>query len=198
MLYAWLVALAAAVAYPAAAVARPAFDACFDHHAARMGLDGDLLRDIAMVESGMRPSAINGGHEARTGSRDLGLMQINSRWLPTLARYGISQADLHDPCTSIEVGAWILADLVKKNGNTWDAVGAYNAACTQLKGEDCVRARARYARKVWQARQQRLARYETPTTAAPPGAPVKADAPLAPGLLSSMWANSPTATEALQ
>jgi soluble lytic murein transglycosylase-like protein len=129
-------------------------DACFHLQAARFGLDPQLLRSIASVESGMRAHAENRTHLSRTGTRDIGLMQINSGWLPTLARYGIDQADLHEPCTNIEVGAWILRGLVSRLGDSWDAVGAYNAACTELKGVDCQRARARYAWKVWRRQQQ--------------------------------------------
>ncbi len=117
---------------------------CFEHHAARFGLEPELLQAIALVESGGRPHAVNGAHQGRTGTRDLGLMQINSAWLPRLNRHGIREADLFEPCTSIEVGAWVLADLIARYGNTWDAVGAYNAACTQLKGAACTKARARY------------------------------------------------------
>lgn len=45
-------------------------------------------------------------------------------YLPELARYGINQTDLLDSCKSVSVGAWRLAEMVKKYGNTWEAVGA--------------------------------------------------------------------------
>lgn len=144
---------------------------CFEHHGARFGLDPALLRAIALVESGGRPHAVNGRHQARTGSIDVGLMQINTAWLPKLARNGISGDDLRDPCTSIEIGAWILSDLVQRMGNTWEAVGAYNAACRELKGADCARARTTYAWKVFRHLPPGAADKPEPRQAAAPAAP---------------------------
>ena len=123
--------------------------ACWDQVAQRRGIPADLLYAMATVESGRNPKAVNRSHLARTGSYDIGLMQINSRHLPRLARYGITEANLYDPCTNLDVGAWMLSDLFSRNGLSWDSVGAYNAACTQLKGEACTRARTRYAWKVY-------------------------------------------------
>lgn len=104
--------------------------ACWDDAATRYQVSSALLYAIARTESGLNPQAI--GHN-RNGSRDLGLMQINSTWLPTLATHGITERDLFEPCTNIHVGAWILAGNVSRLGYTWEAVGAYNAASPALR-----------------------------------------------------------------
>jgi hypothetical protein len=123
---------------------RSIMEQCIAYQAQRFGLDPTLMRAIATVESNFNPRAVS-------PAGAVGLMQINRTWLPTLAKFGIVERDLYDPCTSAEVGAWILSQLFLDRGASWVAVGAYNAACTVLKGDDCTKARASYAWKVFRA-----------------------------------------------
>lgn len=95
----------------------------------------------------MNPNAI--GLNKRGGkviSEDVGLMQINSSWFPTLASMGITRNDLlNNPCQNIYVGAWILAKNISSNGVNWESVGAYNAG---FKGANAP-FRMKYAKKVY-------------------------------------------------
>jgi soluble lytic murein transglycosylase-like protein len=61
--------------------------ACWDEAARTYGVDPWLLYGIAQVESSLDPHALNLRHLQRTGSYDIGLMQINSRNLPALANW---------------------------------------------------------------------------------------------------------------
>lgn len=113
--------------------------ACWEEAAAHYGVNVHLLYAIAKTESGLNPNAVN--RKNVNGSYDIGLMQINSSWLPTLRKHGIDEQQLYDPCTSIQVGAWILAGNMRRLGTTWEAVGAYNARNAAL--------RIKYAWKVY-------------------------------------------------
>lgn len=121
------------------------YASCFDQAAARYQVDPVLLRAIARVESGFNPAAIG----KNASSEDIGVMQINSSWLPTLARHGISREHLFDPCLNIHIGAWVLSQNIASMGATWKAVGAYNA-----RSED---KRQVYVGKVWKAYQKEVA-----------------------------------------
>jgi soluble lytic murein transglycosylase-like protein len=156
--------------------------ACWDEVAQRHGIPANLLYAIAQVESGLNPNVVNRSHFKHTGSIDIGLMQINSRNLPELAKRGITQASLFDPCTNLDVGAGLLAELFSRRGLSWDSVGAYNAACTELKGDDCLKARARYAWKVYEHLPSNSRARRAP--AAIPRSSARAAAPAAPLLLA--------------
>ncbi|RQM45232.1 lytic transglycosylase [Paraburkholderia bannensis] len=97
---------------------------CLDDAAAFRHINVQLVRAIAKQESGMRADAVNVN---RNGTEDIGLMQINSSWLPKLARYGIRREHLFNACVNAYVGTWILASNIRQFGPTWKAVGAYNS-----------------------------------------------------------------------
>lgn len=68
------------------------------------------------------------------GSEDLGVMQINSRWLPVLARHvgwnegAVRRALVQEPCFNISVaGAILRMYLTETGGNLLAAVGDYHS-----------------------------------------------------------------------
>jgi soluble lytic murein transglycosylase-like protein len=123
---------------------------CWAEAASRYDLEPELLQAIAAVESGYQAQAMN--YANNNGTRDIGLMQINSIHLPRLLKEGITeQRLLAEPCLSVEVGASILADFIKRFGYNWTAVGSYNAGAGPGPRREALR--LRYAQKIW-------ARYE--------------------------------------
>ncbi|AZC44737.1 transglycosylase SLT domain-containing protein [Pseudomonas chlororaphis] len=123
---------------------------CWVEAGKRHSIEPELLYAIAQVESRLDSRAVNHNTD---GSRDIGLMQINSAHLPRLQVRGITEQRLLDePCLAIEVGASILAQFIDRYGYNWTAVGAYNAG----NSPDRQALRLRYARKVWQRYQALL------------------------------------------
>ncbi|MCH9828992.1 MAG: lytic transglycosylase domain-containing protein [Gammaproteobacteria bacterium] len=116
---------------------------CFGAAAQHYRIAPELLIAIARTESGLDPLAV---HHNPDGSWDVGLMQINSRWLPALREMGFAAESLYEPCTSIWVGAWVLAGNIHRLGYTWQAVGAYNAGTA--RSPSARERREAYARRV--------------------------------------------------
>lgn len=134
---------------------------CLDDAARFHHLNVRLVHAIATVESGQRAGVV---HLNDDGTTDIGLMQINSRWLNTLSRFGVSRAGLHDGCTNAYVGAWILSQNIRRLGLSWDAVGAYNAGTHEK--------RIAYARRIYRelrAASPSMARDQQTVTARPSG-----------------------------
>ena len=120
--------------------------ACWQEAGERYGINPELLYAIAKTETGVNPHKLNYN---KNGTYDIGLMQINSGWLPALAKFGITSSHLWDSCTNINVGAWILAGNIRQFGMNWNAVGAYNAGCRGASRDQCERLRASYAWRVY-------------------------------------------------
>ncbi|NVO04666.1 MAG: lytic transglycosylase domain-containing protein [Rhodoferax sp.] len=92
--------------------------------AERYGVNPHVLYAIAAQESSLNPSAV---HQNADGSQDIGLTQINSKWLPHLSKLGVTPENLSDPCVNMHVGAYLLSLKMIRLGNTWEAVGSYHS-----------------------------------------------------------------------
>ncbi|WP_215906652.1 lytic transglycosylase domain-containing protein [Geomonas propionica] len=114
---------------------------CFEEAGMEYGINPQILRAIAKVESNFNPSAINYNSN---GTYDYGLMQINSSWAPTIGKQRWSS--LGDACNSVKTGAWILSMCMEKYGYTWKAIGCYNSQTPDK--------RDRYSKKVFDQLQR--------------------------------------------
>ena len=108
---------------------------CFQEAGEAYGVSPFLLQAIVVVESQGDAGAI---HHNSDGSYDFGLMQVNSYWAKPwgLDAWGM----LGDPCANVYAGAYVVAGCIRRYGQTWEAVGCYNARSTRKKID--------YARKV--------------------------------------------------
>jgi len=94
---------------------------CFSEAGEYYGISPNLLKAIAYVESRYDPEAV--GVNAN-GSRDYGLMQVNSFWSDAFGRHWPSV--IGDPCYNVMAGAWILRQCIERFGPVWEAVGCYH------------------------------------------------------------------------
>lgn len=139
----WTAFLFVAWCVSCGAIAAQDVNFCLRDAGSRYQVSPVVLWGIAKTESGFNPKAIN---RNTNGSEDVGMMQINSGWLPKLRQYGITRSHLFDPCISLYVGAWIMANNIQRHGNTWKAVGAYNAATPSKQDV--------YVKKIWASIQK--------------------------------------------
>lgn len=98
--------------------------------AAAAALPPRVLPVIQKIEGG----AVGVVHQNGNGTQDLGVMQVNTLWLPTLAaRAGFSEAEtrrklVNDPCFNIAAAALILRGyMAETHGALLPAIGDYHS-----------------------------------------------------------------------
>lgn len=113
---------------------------CFAVAASTYSIPAEYLWAIGSVESSLTSVV---GPQNKNGTYDIGIMQINTTHLKYLKRFGVDRERLlKEPCLNIHIGAWVLRGNIDAHGETWEAVGAYNAS---KRRPDL---RLKYARKV--------------------------------------------------
>jgi hypothetical protein len=107
-----------------------AYLACMALVASFYQLPPRVLPSIHAVEGG-QPGIV---HVNTDGSADLGVMQVNTRWVHPLARFiGTSDATVRqrliaEPCFNIAAGGAILRTyLVESHGDLMQAIGYYHS-----------------------------------------------------------------------
>jgi soluble lytic murein transglycosylase-like protein len=102
---------------------------CINHAAVEFHVPAALIVSVLSIEGGAN------GTISRNKNRtyDMGMMQINSTWLPTLKKYGYSENDIiYDACKNVYIGTWILASKISKNNELWRGVGDYHSHQSSL------------------------------------------------------------------
>jgi soluble lytic murein transglycosylase-like protein len=96
----------------------------------KYGISPKILWAIMKVESGYKRTI----HKNADGSFDIGLMQINSLWINSLAKKGF-KANLLDDKNNINIAGFILKEYINKGYSLWQAVGLYHSSDKKLRAE---------------------------------------------------------------
>ena len=100
---------------------------CFAYAAQAEHVNPAVLMAIAWHESHFWPWR---AHRNSDGSTDYGLMQINSKNLPSLH---LNDQTVMATCANIQAGARLYHRAIRRYGNTWAAVGAYHSTTPPLQ-----------------------------------------------------------------
>ena len=113
---------------------------------------------------------VEGGHVGQAvgpnsnGTYDLGPMQVNSRWIPQLARiWNVSVPTARgwvrdDGCVNVHVAAWILKQKITETGSLYGGIAHYHSATYPVG--------SRYAAKVIAVMDHKgLIKHDTPVYA---------------------------------
>jgi soluble lytic murein transglycosylase-like protein len=96
---------------------------CINDAAIQYHIPATMVLSVIKTEHGRNGLAVKN----KNGTFDLGVMQINSSWLPKLKNKGITEDQIKwNPCVNVSVGAWILAQGIA-NGEGWKGVGNYHS-----------------------------------------------------------------------
>lgn len=103
---------------------------CINAAASEFHVPAKLIIAVLNVERGKTGFMMKN----KNGTYDMGPLQVNSRWLPTLERYGYSENDIvFDGCTNVKVATWLLARAITHNSQSfWNAVGDYHSHTPDL------------------------------------------------------------------
>lgn len=96
---------------------------CINQAATAFHVPATVIISVIKTENGRNGLAVKN----KNGTYDLGVMQINTSWLPALHNKGITIEQVKsDPCMNVSVGTWILAQGIA-NGDGWQGVGNYHS-----------------------------------------------------------------------
>lgn len=97
---------------------------CINHASTTYHVPVSLILSVMRQENGCNGQAVKN----KNGSYDLGVMQVNTSWLPTLSHYRYSREDLQfNPCKNVMVATWILATNIAKGDTLWSGTADYHS-----------------------------------------------------------------------
>lgn len=124
----------------------PATNKCVAQAAQALGVQPTALFLILEVEGG----TLGRVSQNTNGTYDIGPAQINSIWLPTLAKQGINEDQLtNDLCINILASAWIYSKGRRRADSVTEAIALYHSPTPVYQ--------KRYLKRIGEAVERRLA-----------------------------------------
>lgn len=124
----------------------PIFDVplhCINEAAIEYHVPAKLIISVLETERGKVGEIVKN----KNGSYDIGLMQINSTWIPYLAKHGVTEESIrYDGCTNVKVGAWILGKKIAGENDLLVGVGDYNSHTEHFNRRYANRVRMNFTR----------------------------------------------------
>lgn len=101
---------------------------CINHAAITYHVPAQIILSVMKKEGGKNGDA----HRNKNGTVDYGVMQINSIFLPKIAKYGYTKNDLqYDACKNVMVGTWLIATHLAEGKTFWTSVANYHSHTTK-------------------------------------------------------------------
>lgn len=107
------------------------YDDIFKKYEKEYGISYFLMKSIAITENAKFDE--NAIMHNTNGTRDIGLMQINTSWKHWMPEAGITNEKLKDVDFNIKVAFMIVDRIIQQHGYSWDAIGRYHSGTPKFK-----------------------------------------------------------------
>ena len=109
---------------------------CINQAAITYIVPATVIISVLLTENGKNGSA----NPNKNGTYDLGVMQINSTWLPQLAEYGYTREQIqYDACINVMVGTWILSQKMTlpstESESYWQHIANYHSVTPKFNDD---------------------------------------------------------------
>ncbi|MEO7326566.1 MAG: lytic transglycosylase domain-containing protein [Dokdonella sp.] len=132
----WILIAGAAAAFSPSAVASPDPVHDIGYCVSQASDDFKVPRVVILLILDTEGGWVGAEARNKNGTSDFGPMQVNSSWLPTLAKFGITRDLLQNhACTNIYTGTWILASLMKANKDLADVIALYHSPTPKYQAQ---------------------------------------------------------------
>ncbi len=107
------------------------YDDIFKKYEKEFGISYFLMKSIAITENAKFDE--NAIMYNTNGTKDIGLMQINTSWKHWMPEAGITNEKLKDVDFNIKVAFMIVDRIIQQHGYSWDSIGRYHSGTPKFK-----------------------------------------------------------------